>query len=63
MSIVAIRLNIFGILSFVAIILSAISLVQIDKTKERGLVLAIAGLILGIIVPALFFGMMMIFSF
>ncbi len=41
------------ILSLLAIIFSIISIIQIRKTKERGLPMAIAGLILGVVITTI----------
>ena len=42
-------LNFFGIIGIIAIVFSAIGLSQLSRTNQKGKVLAIIGLVLGII--------------
>ena len=48
-SIVSLFLNLWGLVGAIAVVLSGISLKQINKTNENGKGLAIAGLIIGMI--------------
>lgn len=62
LGIASLRLNIFCIPGIVAIIFAIISLFQIQKTKEQGLVMAIIGLILGVVITTLNIAVFSIFS-
>ncbi len=62
LGIVSLKLNFLGILSLLTIIFSIISIIQIRKTKERGLPIAIAGLILGVLITTILLIYLIIFS-
>ena len=62
LGIAALILNIFYIPGLSAIIVSIISLFQIKKTQEQGLLMAIIGLILGVVITTLNIAVFTIFS-
>ena len=62
LGIAALILNIFCIPGLSAIIVSIISLFQIKKTQEQGLLMAIIGLILGVVITTLNIAVFTIFS-
>ena len=62
LGIASLRLNFFGVLSFITIIFSIIGIIQIRKTKERGLPIAITGLILGVVITTIILIYFIIFS-
>ena len=62
LGIAALILNIFCIPGLSAKIVSIISLFQIKKTQEQGLLMAIIGLILGVVITTLNIAVFTIFS-